>query len=75
MIHNDHESLKILKSQGKLNRILVRWVEFIEQFSYVIKYKQEKANIMVDTLSKHHYILFLVETKFLSFDHIKDLYS
>lgn len=28
------------------------WVEFIESFSYVIKYKKEKDNIIVDALSR-----------------------
>ena len=38
-IHIDHESLKYLKGQSKLNRRHAKWVEFIETFSYVIKYK------------------------------------
>jgi hypothetical protein len=28
------------------------WVEFIESFSYVIKHKKEKDNIIVDALSR-----------------------
>jgi len=42
MIHSDHESLKHLKGQGKLSRRHAKWVEFIETFPYVIKYKQGK---------------------------------
>jgi hypothetical protein len=38
-MHSDHESLKHLKRQGKLSRRHAKWVEFIETFSYVIKYK------------------------------------
>ena len=30
VIHTDHESLKHLKGQGKLNRRHAKWVEFIE---------------------------------------------
>ena len=40
VIHTDHESLKHLKGQGKLNRRHAKWVEFIETFPYAIKYKQ-----------------------------------
>ena len=40
VIHSDHESLKYLKSQSKLNRWHAKWVEFIETFPYVIKYMQ-----------------------------------
>ena len=39
MIHSDHESLKHLKGQCKLNRKHAKLVEFIETFPYVIKYK------------------------------------
>ncbi|PKI60673.1 hypothetical protein CRG98_018920 [Punica granatum] len=37
--HTDHESLKHLKGQNKLNRRHAKWVEFIEMFPYVIQYK------------------------------------
>jgi len=40
VIHSDHESLKYLKSQKKLNKRHAKWVEFLEQFPYVIKHKQ-----------------------------------
>jgi hypothetical protein len=38
VIHSDHEALKYLKSQGKLNRQHAKWVEFIETFPYVVKH-------------------------------------
>ncbi|KAI3469143.1 hypothetical protein Pfo_025806 [Paulownia fortunei] len=45
VIHTDHESLKHLKGQHKLSRRHAKWVEFIETFPYVIKYKQGKENV------------------------------
>ncbi|XP_048229542.1 LOW QUALITY PROTEIN: uncharacterized protein LOC125370017, partial [Ricinus communis] len=47
IIHTDHESLKYLKGQGKLNKRHAKWVEFIESFPYIIKYKQGKENLLV----------------------------
>ncbi|RVW36601.1 Transposon Ty3-I Gag-Pol polyprotein [Vitis vinifera] len=38
-----------------LNRRHAKWVEFIETFPYVIKYKQGKENIVVDALSRSVY--------------------
>ncbi|PON75619.1 hypothetical protein PanWU01x14_042440, partial [Parasponia andersonii] len=38
----NHESLKQLKGQHKLNKRLARWVEFIQTFAYIIRYKQSK---------------------------------
>uniref|UniRef100_A0A2N9H063 RNA-directed DNA polymerase n=1 Tax=Fagus sylvatica TaxID=28930 RepID=A0A2N9H063_FAGSY len=40
VIHTNHESLKHLKGQQRLNRRHAKWVEFIETFPYVIRYKQ-----------------------------------
>uniref|UniRef100_A0A2N9HUK1 Integrase catalytic domain-containing protein n=1 Tax=Fagus sylvatica TaxID=28930 RepID=A0A2N9HUK1_FAGSY len=52
VIHTDHESLKHLKGQHKLNRRHAQWVEFIETFPYVIRYKQGKENVVADALSR-----------------------
>ena len=74
MIHSDHESLKYLKSQNKLNKRHAKWVEFLEQFPYVIKHKQGKINVVADALSRRYALLNLLGSQFLGFDHIKDLY-
>ncbi|XP_010468759.1 PREDICTED: uncharacterized protein LOC104748876 [Camelina sativa] len=52
--HTDHESLNHLKGQQKLNKRHARWVEFIETFPYVIKYKKGKDNVVADALSRRH---------------------
>ncbi|XP_057485167.1 uncharacterized protein LOC130771560, partial [Actinidia eriantha] len=54
VIRTDHESLKYLKSQHKLNKRHARWVEFIETFPYVIRYKQGKENVVADALSRRY---------------------
>nr|KYP35911.1 Retrovirus-related Pol polyprotein from transposon 17.6 [Cajanus cajan] len=75
VIHSDHESLKYLRGQGKLNKRHAKWVEFLEQFPYVIKYKKGKNNVVVDALSRRHALLVSFGSQFLGFDHIKELYS
>ena len=50
VIHTDHQSLRYLKSQGKLSRRHTMWVEFIEAFSHIINYKQGKEIIVTDSL-------------------------
>ena len=75
MIHTDHQSLKHLKSQHKLNRRHAKWVEFIETFPYVIKYKQGKENVVADALSRRYALLSTLDTKLLGFEYIKDLYT
>ena len=57
VIHSDHESLKHIKSQAKLNRRHAKWVEFIETFPYVIKHKKGKENVIADALSRCYTML------------------
>ncbi|KAF7821193.1 reverse transcriptase [Senna tora] len=74
VIHTDHESLKHLKGQDKLNRRHARWVEFIETFPYVIRYKQGKENVVADALSRRYARISTLSAKFLGFEHLKELY-
>jgi hypothetical protein len=37
VIHSDHEALKYLRDQTKLNHRHAKWVEFIKTFSYIMK--------------------------------------
>ena len=75
VIRTDHESLKHLKSQHKLNKRHARWVEFIETFPYVIRYKQGKENVVADALSRRYALISTLDAKLLGFEHIKELYS
>jgi hypothetical protein len=69
--HLNHESLKHLKGQDKLNRRHAKWVEFIETFPYVIKYKQGKENIVADALSRRYVLLHTMNTRLLGFEYMK----
>jgi len=75
VIHSDHESLKNLKAQGKLNKRHAKWVKFLEQFLYVIRHKKGKNNVTTDALSRRYALLSTLETKFLGFECIKELYD
>lgn len=75
IIHSDHQSLKFLRSQGKLQKRHAKWLEFIEMFPYVIKYKHGKENIVADALSRRYALLTSLQTKLLGFEMIKSLYA
>jgi hypothetical protein len=57
VIHSDHEYLKHIRSQAKLNCLHAKWVEFIESFRYVIKHKKGKDNVIADDLLCHYTML------------------
>jgi hypothetical protein len=76
VIHSDHESLKFLKSQVNLNKRHAKWVEFIESFPYVIKYKKGKENVVADALMRTSLWLIQplhLQPHFLMFHNSKDL--
>jgi hypothetical protein len=64
-----------LKGQAKLNRRHAKWVEFIETFPYIVKYKKGKDNIFADALSRKNILLNQLEVKVLGLESIKELYS
>jgi hypothetical protein len=74
VIHSDQESLKHIRSQGKLNRRHAKWVEFIESFPYVIKQKKGKENVIADALSRRYTLLTQLECKIFGLDTIKTQY-
>jgi hypothetical protein len=75
VIHSDHESLKHIRSQSKLNRRHAKWVEFIESFPYVIRHKKGKENIIADALSRRYTMLSQLDFKIFGLETIKEQYS
>ncbi|WVZ90355.1 LOW QUALITY PROTEIN: hypothetical protein U9M48_036664, partial [Paspalum notatum var. saurae] len=74
VIHSDHESLKHIRSQGKLNRRHAKWVEFIESFPYAIKHKKGKENVIADALSRRYTLLTQLDYKIFGLEAIKEQY-
>ena len=75
VIHTDHETLKYLKGQTKLNKRHAKWSEFIESFPYVIKYIKGKDNVVADALSRKCMLVTKLELNVIGFEHVKDLYA
>ena len=73
IIHTDHENLKYLKGQTKLNKRHAKWSEFLESFPYVIKYIKGKENIVADALSRICMLVTQFELDVIGFAHIKEL--
>jgi len=73
-IHSDHESLMYIREQCKLNKRNAKWVEFLDQFPHVIKYKKGKTNVVADVFSRRHTLLSSLGDQILGFDNIRELY-
>lgn len=74
VIHTDHEILKHIRGHITLKRRHTRWLEFVETFPYIIKYKKGKDNIAADALSRQHNLIITMDAKVLGFEHIKIVY-
>jgi hypothetical protein len=75
VIHSDHESLKHIRVQAKLNKRHAKRVEFIETFPYIIKHKKGKKNVIDDALSRRYTMLSQLDHKFFGLEPIKELYA
>jgi hypothetical protein len=53
-IYTDHKSLKYLFTQPDLNMRQRRWLELIKDYEFEVHYHLEKANVVVDALSRKH---------------------
>ena len=75
ILHSDHEALKYIQGQHKLNARHAKWVEFLQSFHFVIKHKSGKLNQGADALSRRHLLLFQLNSCILGFEHLKSLYQ
>jgi hypothetical protein len=75
VIHSDHESLKCIRVQAKLNKHHAMWVEFIETFSYIIMHKKGKENVIGNDLSRCYTMLSQLDHKIFGLESIKELYA
>jgi hypothetical protein len=75
VIHSDHESLKYIRGQSKLNKRHTKWVEFIETFPYIIKHKKGKDNVIADALSRRYSMLSQLGHKIFGLESLKALYG
>ncbi|CAO2832454.1 unnamed protein product [Amaranthus hypochondriacus] len=75
VLHSDHEALKNISGQSKLSAKHARWVEFMQGFNFVAKYKTGKTNTVVDALSRRAHLLAILDAKVLEFEMIKDQHS
>jgi hypothetical protein len=75
VIHSDHETLKHIRGQAKLNKHHAKGVEFIETFTYIIKHKKGKENVIVDALSRRYTLLSQLDHKIFGLESTKELYA
>ena len=74
ILHLDHEPLKYIQGQHKLNSHHTKWVEFLQSFHFTIKHMSGKLNQGPSALSRRHLLLYQLDARTLGFEHLKSLY-
>jgi hypothetical protein len=74
VLYSNNQALQFITRQEKLNQRHAKWVEFMQNFTFVIKHNVGNANKVADALSKRCLILQEFQVKTLGFEHLKDMY-
>lgn len=74
LLFSDHEALKYINGQHKLNSRHAKWVEFLQAYTFLIKHKSGIQNQVADALSRRHSLLVTMQVKVLGFEVLKELY-
>ena len=75
VLFSDHEALRFLNSQKKLNHRHGRWVEFLQGYTFILKHRAGVENRAADVLSRRHTLLSTVSIEVVGFDKIKENYE
>ncbi|XP_071725831.1 uncharacterized protein [Rutidosis leptorrhynchoides] len=73
VLFSDHEALKYINGQHKLNPMHAKWVEFLQMYSFTSKHKAGTSNIIDDALSRRYSLLSILEARVLGFSFVKEL--
>ena len=57
VLYNDNHALQYIMQQPKLNRKHAKWVEYLQSFTFVIKYISGQANKVADALSRRSLVI------------------
>ncbi|GJV31020.1 RNA-directed DNA polymerase [Tanacetum coccineum] len=74
ILHSDHEALKYIQGQHKLQPRHAKWVEFLQVFNFTIKHKSGRLNKGADALSRKYSLLNHLQPKFTGFELLKQEY-
>ncbi|KAJ0800640.1 putative nucleotidyltransferase, Ribonuclease H [Helianthus annuus] len=75
ILYSDHQALKFIHGQAKLNPRHAKWVEMLQDFNFVIRHKAGSTNTVADALSRRPALHTSTTIQVAGFDAVKPLYQ
>lgn len=74
VVYTDNQAVSFLNSQDKLNHRHVKWVEYLQAYTFTLKHKKGQCNKVADALSKRLLTIQEIQVKSIGIDCFQDLY-
>ncbi|MFS7973284.1 putative nucleotidyltransferase, Ribonuclease H [Helianthus anomalus] len=74
VLYSDHQALRFINGQNKLNSRHAKWVEYLQDFSFVIRHKSGASNTVADALSRRRSLLTSLQVQVEGFEVFRSLY-
>ena len=71
MLYSDHEALKYLNFQKRLNARHSKWVEFLQDYTFVLIHKAVVENKVTDAFSRRVMILITMSAEVIGFERLR----
>jgi hypothetical protein len=75
ILYSDNYALQFVTQQEKLNQKHAKWVEYMQNFTFVIKHILGTANKVANALSRKCLLLQEFRVKTLGFENLRDMYA
>ncbi|XP_076920042.1 uncharacterized protein LOC143581054 [Bidens hawaiensis] len=75
ILYSDHQALKFIQGQAKLNPRHAKWVETLQDFSFVIRHKAGTVNSVADALSRRPAFTTAMSFDVVGFHSFSNLYQ
>ena len=75
VLYSDNHALRFINIQPKLNQRHAKWVEFLQNFTFVIKHTSGMSNKVVDALSRIILVMKEVKINTLGFENLIAMYK
>lgn len=75
VVFTDNQALSYINRQEKLSNMILKWMEYLQAFTFTIKQKKGQLNKVADALSKRMLTIQEVQLHSIGIKSFKDLYK